>query len=138
MRVFVIALVIGIIEIVAISKLHQEIGLLNSIYLYVVGTCIGGLLLYMNWNDTKAQLEELGNFDESLIKRLKNKQNINSKDDERSVRVLFQSMLFGFAIVFVCIPGIVSDTLGILLAPLSIRSKLSSLLVNAGTEDGNA
>lgn len=138
MRIFFIALVIGILEIVAISKLHQEIGLLNSIYLYVAGTCIGGLLLYLNWNNAKAQFDQLSNIDKSLIKRLKKKHKIYSKDDERSVRVIFQAILFAFAIVFVCIPGVVSDILGILLAPLSIRSKLSSLIVNADVSNTDA
>lgn len=55
MRAFIIALIIGIIEIAAISMLYQEIGLLRSIYLYVAGTSIGGLILFFNWKEAKAQ-----------------------------------------------------------------------------------
>ncbi|MET0027795.1 MAG: hypothetical protein ABW101_09170 [Candidatus Thiodiazotropha sp.] len=138
MRVFFIALIIGIVKIVAISKLYQEIGLLGSIYLYVAGTSIGGLVLFFNWKEAKAQYEEVSNIDKSLVMGLKGNTKGLSSNEKKSLKIICQSILFTIAVIFVFIPGVVSDILGIVLAPLAIRSKLSNFIVKINARDSNA
>lgn len=70
--------------------------------------------------------------------RLKGSTKDLSSSDEKSLKILFQSILFAIAVVFVFIPGVVSDILGIFLAPISIRSKLSNFIVKINASDSNA
>jgi UPF0716 family protein affecting phage T7 exclusion len=134
MQLFILSLLIGILEISAITQLYQEIGLINSIYLYIAGTSIGGIILLINWKEAKTQYQEIGNFDKSVIKRLKNRPYELSEDDAKKVKIVYQSILFTLAIIFVFIPGLVSDFLGTMLAPLAIRSKISTFIIKTHTD----
>lgn len=84
MKIFIIILIIGVAEIFTISTLHQEVGLLNRIYIYLVGTSFGGALLCSGWGEAVSKFKEAAEIDRSWIKRIQS----DSKFFKKSTKIL--------------------------------------------------
>lgn len=138
MKLFLIIVCIGIAEILAISFLHQKIGLLNSIGVYVIGTAIGGSLLFFGREKLGSQFQKVSSVNKSWYKRIKKKPKTFTEKDAENIRILNAPMLFILAVIFVCVPGIVTDVVGILLAIPAIRNSLIELQIKSYTRKSKA
>jgi len=138
MKIFIIVLIVGVAEIFTISSLHQEAGLLNSIYIYLAKTLLGGALLYSGWGEAVSKFREAAEIDRSWIQRLQSDPKVFSKNDAKNLRLLYEPILFFVAVAFICIPGIVTDVLGIFLALGSVRRLLVQQSINSYVRKSNA
>ena len=130
MKYFIFFILIGVAEIFAIISLHQEVGFLNSIYIYLAGTVFGGVLIYRDWGVEVAKFKQAGSMDRDWLQSISENPQSFSEYDADKLRPLYESFIFFAAVVCICIPGIVTDILGILMAITPLRRQFAQISIN--------
>ncbi|MBD5779656.1 FxsA family protein [Pelagicoccus sp. NFK12] len=115
-------LLLGISEIIAISTLHDRIGLAYSIYLYLGTTMLGGALLWFGWGTACENFKTGTKTCKKIYPSLKDGLLKSTDEESKEALLMFDSMLFFTAVVLISIPGVVTDALGILLSFKSLRT----------------
>ena len=138
MKILIIIIIVGVAEIFTISSLHQELGIINSIYIYLAGTALGGALLYFGWGNAISSFRKAAEIDKTWMKRIQSEPKIFSKNDARNLGLLYESVLFFVSVAFISIPGIITDVVGIFLALSSVRRFLVHQIINSHVRKSNA
>ena len=138
MKIFIIAVIVGVSEILAITILHTRVGLLNSIYLYLAGTLFGGFILFTEWKGEVSKFKRAGEMDREWLQRLYADPKSFSRKDADNLRSLYEPILFFIAVGLICVPGVITDIIGILLALAPMRKFLVQQSIKGYERRSNA
>jgi len=118
MKIVLLALALGILEVVTIGKVHEAIETKGLVLVYLGSTILGLVLAWIYYSDFKVKKGNL-----RLSKKMGNriKEGTFSLKDQESLRRAAYLAYYIFACVLIGIPGILTDILGITLIFPAIR-----------------
>jgi len=112
MKVLLFLILIGTIEIYLVANLHDLMGMRDLILLYLGTTFIGLALAWLVLPVYREHKNRRG-FSNKFNKRLKS--GSLSKKDIKNVKSWIYCMSYWFGCIFVAIPGITTDIIGLFL-----------------------
>lgn len=108
-------IVLGVAEIATIGQLHELLGTLNLVFLYVVTTAIGAFFLFLKLPKFRASMKLMKKAEKKLKHKIKEPGvKLSAKEIEQYGDMIFVGSYF-MACVLIAIPGVVSDVAGMLI-----------------------
>jgi len=123
MKLVLILLVLGVLEVVTIGKVHEALDTKGLVILYVISTLVGMFIAWMFYSDYKLRKGNLS-LSNRMGERLKDGKLL--KKDIKELRLGTYCILYVLACVLIAIPGILSDLVGIAILFPFVREQISS------------
>ncbi len=129
MKYIALIFILGIFEVIVISKLHGILGLNDVVVLYVVTTIFGALVASVFFSKFKAQKNN-ATFGKKFQKRIR--EDRVTKTDKMKMTSLVYVATYIFGCILVAIPGLITDFIGMLL----LLPPISNFVANKYGESG--
>jgi UPF0716 family protein affecting phage T7 exclusion len=145
MKWLVYLVVLGFVEVVAIGKLHGQIGIYHLIGLYLLTTIIGAVFLLIQLPRFRRSwifMKQLDKGTREDLKKFGDPDFKPSAGEIEQLRPMLFFMLYFIAAAHIAIPGLVSDVIGIVLvvpfiSNAYLNQRISKAVRKAG-EDASA
>lgn len=111
MKLLVAALVVGVLEIYLVGELHGFMETMDLLLLYIGLTCIGAMIAWLNYSRFKLEMAK-AEFPNKFSKRVRD--GVVSENDLAKLDHAGYVFVYVVGCVFIAIPGIVTDLLGVL------------------------
>lgn len=119
-------------EIATIGQLHELLGTLNLVIVYVLTTLIGAFFLFLKLPRFRESMNLMKKAEKKFKKKFKDPEvKLSPKEIGQYGKTIFVGIYF-MACILIAIPGVVSDIVGILMGlPLLSNWALNYKLKNA-------
>ena len=118
MKIFIILLVIGILEVVLVGKLHTLLGMESLILFYLGSTLLGAFIAFIFYTNYKLAKNK-ANFSNKFQKRMADEK-LSAADYSHLENALY-CIFYWVGCLLIAVPGLLTDILGITLLIPDVR-----------------
>ncbi len=128
MKWFIFLLLIGVTEVFLIGTIHDHLGTQNSIIIYLITTIIGFTIAWIVKPKFEGHLHN-ARLGKNFKKRVKEER--LTLQDQQKIFSMTHYLLYLLGCVFIAIPGLITDIIGILIIIPTITKMIAAPLSEA-------
>lgn len=115
---------LGLSEVLTITYLHNYLGMLYLIVLYVATTVIGATLLLLQYPRFRLAFHKMNKLEKKFRNKLKDPEYKATSEEIETLKPMLYVSIYVMSAILVAIPGIITDFVGLFMVIPAVSSHL--------------
>lgn len=115
---------LGLSEVLTITYLHNYLGMLYLIVLYVATTVIGATLLLLQYPRFRLAFHKMNKLEKKFRNKLKDPEYKATSEEIETLKPMLYVSVYVMSAILVAVPGIITDFVGLFMVIPAVSSHL--------------
>lgn len=115
---------LGLSEVLTITYLHNYLGMLYLIVLYVATTVIGATLLLLQYPRFRLAFHKMNKLEKKFRNKLKDPEYKATSEEIETLKPMLYVSIYVMSAILVAVPGIITDFVGLFMVIPAVSSHL--------------